>query len=227
MRYFITPALLIALKDLYSEWRTRQVVVTMLIFSALVIVTFSFAFDPTRQAVEALIPGMIWVITVFAGILGLNRSFLSEQKQDQLHGMIVAPADPASIYLGKVIANYVFVFVVQAISIPLLLILFDFQVPGDYGWFLLILFLGTFGFICVGTLLSAVSIQSKSSEMLLPVLLFPLVTPIVIAAVEATRIVLAQDASISEAFSWMQLIVVYDLVFFVAGFLLFEYVLEV
>ncbi|WP_214480367.1 heme exporter protein CcmB [Bacillus sp. SM2101] len=220
-------AWIIAWKDLYSEWKTKQLLSTMLIFSGLVIVTFSFAFDPTSNAVKAVVPGMVWVITIFAGILGLNRSFLAEKNQDSLHGMIVAPIDPSSIYFGKMLANFIFVLLVQLISIPLLFILFDFRLLGNVPLFLAVIFLGTFGFISIGTFLAALTANSRSSEMLLPIVLFPIVSPIIIAAVQATKILLVNLENLSSAISWMQLMIGYDLVFFVICFLLFEYVMEV
>ncbi|MDX8359500.1 heme exporter protein CcmB [Cytobacillus sp. IB215316] len=223
----LKSAWIIAWKDLYSEWKTKQLLSTMLIFSGLVIVTFSFAFDPTSNAVKAVVPGMVWVITIFAGILGLNRSFLAEKNQDSLHGMIVAPIDPSSIYFGKMLANFIFVLLVQLISIPLLFILFDFRLLGNVPLFLAVIFLGTFGFISIGTFLAALTANSRSSEMLLPIVLFPIVSPIIIAAVQATKILLVNLENLSSAISWMQLMIGYDLVFFVICFLLFEYVMEV
>ncbi|OIJ20401.1 transcriptional regulator [Anaerobacillus alkalidiazotrophicus] len=227
MNNLFRAAFIIAGKDLYSEWKTKQVVSTMLIFSGLVIVTFSFAFDPSNNAVRAIIPGLIWVITIFAAILGLNRSFLSETKNDNLYGMIVSPTDPSSIYLGKVLANFVFVLLVQLISIPVLFLLFDFRFVGNLALFVGVVFLGTFGFISVGTFLAGLAANSRSSEMLLPILLFPIVSPLIIAAVQATRILLIDIEQLSSAISWMQLMGVYNLLFFVLCLILFEYVLEV
>jgi heme exporter protein B len=227
MNNLFKAAFIIAGKDLYSEWKTRQVVTTMLVFSGLVIVTFSFAFDPSNNAVKAIIPGLIWVITIFSAILGLNRSFQSETKNDNLYGMIVSPTDPSSIYLGKVIANFVLVLIVQLISIPVLFLLFDFRFLGNLPLFLGVVLLGTFGFISVGTFLAGLASNSRSSEMLLPILLFPLVSPIIIAAVQATRILLVDLEQIASAISWMQLMGAYNLIFFVLCFILFEYVLEV
>jgi heme exporter protein B len=227
MNNLFKAAFIIAGKDLYSEWKTKQVVTTMLIFSGLVIVTFSFAFDPSNNAVRAIIPGLIWVITIFSGILGLNRSFLSETKNDNLYGIIVSPTDPSSIYLGKVIANFTFVLIVQLISIPVLFLLFDFRFLGHLPLFIVVVLLGTFGFISVGTFLAALAANSKSSEMLLPILLFPIVSPIIIAAVQATKILLVDLEQIASAISWMQLMGVYNLIFFVLCLILFEYVLEV
>lgn len=227
MNTLFRPALAVFQKDLMTELKSKQMVTTMLIFAGLVIVTFSFAFDPTSEAVQVLIPGMIWVITIFSGILGLNRSFLSEKQNDQLHGMMTAPVDPSGIFLGKFLANLCFVLIVQGFSIPVLFLLFDYSelTLRTSGWFLLIVFLGTFGFIAAGTLLAALSSHSKSSEMLLPVLLFPLVMPVLIAAVQATSLLFSEGPE--AIISWLQLMAVYNVIFFFAGFLLFDYVLEV
>ncbi|NBI29541.1 heme exporter protein CcmB [Chengkuizengella marina] len=227
MRDLIKSALAITWKDLYAEWRTKQVFSTMLIFSGLVIVTFSFAFDPTNNTIRAVIPGMIWVITIFAGILGLNRSFISEQYNDSLHGLIVSPIDPSSIYFGKFLSNFIIVLFVQMITIPLLFILFDYKMNGNILLFLLVLFLGSAGFICVGTFLAALSANSRSSEMLLPIILFPVISPIVIAAVQSTRILLIDVEEIESLFSWISLMAGYDLLFFVFCFFLFEFIMEV
>ena len=229
IKRLLKPALYIAGKDIYSEWKTKQTVTTMLIFSALVIVTFSFAFDPSNESVNTLIPGMIWIITIFASILGLNRSFVTEQVDDRIYGYIVAPIDPASVFLGKFMANLFFVLIVQVVSIPLLFLLFDMRIATSKSIPLLIgvLLLGTFGFICAGTLLAALAANSKSSEMLLPILLFPLSTPVLIASVQATKIVLLDYENINNAIAWMRLTSVYDIIIFVGGLILFEYILEV
>lgn len=227
MNNVLRAALVITWKDLYTEWKTKQIISTMLIFSALVIVTFSFAFDPANNTVKAVIPGLIWVITIFSGILGLNRSFLGEQANDSLNGLILAPIDPSSIYLGKFLSNLILVIVVQAVAVPLLFILFDFKVLGNIGLLLIVLLLGTVGFISVGTFLAALAANSKSSEMLLPIILFPVVSPLVIGAVQASKIILINFENMASAYSWMKLMAAYDLVFFVICFILFEYVLEV
>lgn len=229
IKRLLKPALYIAGKDIYSEWKTKQTVTTMLIFSALVIVTFSFAFDPSNESVNTLIPGMIWIITIFASILGLNRSFVTEQVDDRIYGYIVAPIDPASVFLGKFMANLFFVLIVQVVSIPLLFLLFDMRIATSKSipFLIGVLLLGTFGFICAGTLLAALAANSKSSEMLLPILLFPLSTPVLIASVQATKIVLLDYENINNAIAWMRLTSVYDIIIFVGGLILFEYILEV
>ncbi|MFJ7725401.1 heme exporter protein CcmB [Neobacillus sp. NPDC097160] len=217
----------LAKKDLYSELKTKQILTTQIIFAALVIVVFSFAFDPANNTTKAVIPGVIWVIIVFAGILGLNRSFISEQRNDTMQGLLVAPMEAQSIYLGKFLANFAMMLVVELVSIPFLFLLFDFKFLGSFPYFILIIFLGSFGFIAVGTFLAALAANSKSSEMLLPLLLFPITTPILIGVVQATKIILTNMEKLSSALAWIQLVTAYDVIFFVVCFLLIDYVLEV
>jgi heme exporter protein B len=220
-------AFFIAWKDLYSEWKTRQVLTTMIIFAGLVIVVCSFAFDPTNNTTKAVIPGAIWIIIVFSGILGLNRSFVSEQKNDNMHALLTAPLDAASIYLGKFLANFIMLLIVEIVAIPFLFLLFDFREMGSFPYFILVLFIGSFGFVAIGTFLAALAANSRSSEMLLPIMLFPLVSPILIGAVQATKIILTNIDKLPNAISWIQLIGGYNVIFFVLCVLLFEYVLEV
>ncbi|OCA91061.1 transcriptional regulator [Bacillus sp. FJAT-27225] len=223
----LRSALLLAKKDLYSEFKTKQVMVTMAIFAGLVILVFSFAFDPQNNTTKAVIPGVIWVIIVFSGILGLNRSFISEQRNDTMQGLLIAPMDASSIYLGKMMANLAMMLIVELVSLPFLFLLFDFKHMGSMPYFILVLFIGTFGFISIGTFLAALAANSKSSEMLLPLLLFPITSPILIGAVQSTKIILTNIEQLPSAIAWMQLIAAYDVIFFVLCFLLIEYVLEV
>ncbi|MEH7335475.1 heme exporter protein CcmB [Neobacillus drentensis] len=220
-------ALLLAKKDLYSELKTKQILVTQIIFAGLVIVVFSFAFDPANNTTKAVIPGVIWVIIVFAGILGLNRSFISEQRNDTMQGLLVAPMEAASVYFGKFLANFSMILVVELVSIPFLFLLFDFKFFGSLPYFILVIFLGSFGFIAIGTFLAALAANSKSSEMLLPLLLFPITTPILIGVVQATKIILTNIEKLPSAVAWIQLVSAYDVIFFVVCFLLIDYVLEV
>jgi heme exporter protein B len=224
---FFKTALLIAQKDLYSELKTKQVLATMIIFAGLTILVFSFAFDPSNNTTKAVIPGVIWVIIVFSGILGLNRSFLSEQKNDTMQGLLIAPMEAASIYLGKLMANFTMMIIVELVAIPFLFLLFDFKYLGSLPYFIFVLFIGSFGFISIGTFLASLAANSKSSEMLLPLLLFPITSPILIGAVQATRIILTNIEKLPDAIAWIQLIAGYDVIFFVLCFLLIEYVLEV
>ncbi|MGV2941761.1 heme exporter protein CcmB [Mesobacillus sp. LC4] len=221
----IRDAWTIASKDLSNEIKTKQTIGMMVIFSSLVVLIFSFAFDPTNNMVKAVIPGLVWLITVFSGILGLNRSFLSEHENDALTGLRSAPIDSSSIYLGKVLANFILVTAVQLVSIPVLFLLFDYRFFGKVSWFILVVIIGTLGFIIVGTFLAALSANAKNSEMLLPVLLLPLLSPLLIAGVQATRIILENEV-IADASSWIRLMAAYDLLFLAACFFLFEFIME-
>jgi heme exporter protein B len=220
-------AFLLAKKDLYSEMKTKQVLTTMIIFAGLVILVFSFAFDPANNTTKAVIPGVIWVIICFSGILGLNRSFLSEQRNDTMQGLLIAPMDAQSIYLGKFLANFSMILIVEIVAIPFLFLLFDFKILGSLPYFILVMFIGSFGFISIGTFLASLAANSKSSEMLLPLLLFPITSPILIGVVQATRIMLTNIDNLSSALAWIQLVSAYDVIFFVLCFILIDYVLEV
>jgi heme exporter protein B len=220
-------ALILAKKDLYSELKTKQVLATMIIFAGLVILVFSFAFDPANNTTKEVIPGVVWVIIVFSGILGLNRSFISEQRNDTMQGLMIAPMDATSIFLGKLFANFAMILVVECISVPFLFLLFNFKILGSVPLFILVLFIGSFGFISIGTFLAALAANSKSSEMLLPLLLFPITSPILIGVVQATRITLTNMDKVKSALAWIQLVSAYEVIFFVLCFLLIEYVLEV
>ncbi|CEG27813.1 heme exporter protein CcmB [Bacillus sp. B-jedd] len=223
----IKPALLLASKDLKSELKTKQVLATMLIFAGLVILIFSIAFDPQNNLTKAVVPGVIWVIIVFSGILGLNRSFISEQRNDSIQGLLIAPMEASSIYLGKMMANFAMILIVEIVALPFLFLLFDFKYMGSFPYFVLVLFIGSFGFIATGTFLAALAANSRSSEMLLPLLLFPITSPILIGAVQSTKIILTNIEKLPTALAWMQLIGAYDVIFFVLCFLLIDYVLEV
>ncbi|MGF7184033.1 heme exporter protein B [Desulfitispora alkaliphila] len=213
-------------KDLTSEFRTKEMLSSMLIFALLVIVIFSFAFNPTRETTAEVFPGVIWVAFVFASVLGFNRSFTLEKSNDALMGLMLIPADRSVIYFGKVISNFVVVALVELISLPLFFILFDYRIEGSIMLLLLVLFLGTVGFIAVGTFLAALAANTKTSEILLPIIMFPIVVPVIIAAVESTSVILGGTSNV-ELRSWIMLLAAYDIIFLVVPFVLFDYILEV
>ncbi len=222
---FLRDAWFITKKDLWLEFKFKQMIIMMVVFSALTILAFGFSFDSTQKTLKAVIPGMIWIITIFTGIIGLNRSFTLEKENDSFTGLQIAPIDSTSIYFGKVLANYVIVSIVQLVSIPLLFILLDVRYAQNTLSLLLIIPLGTLGFIVLGTFLAALASNGKNSEVLLPVLLFPLISPLLVGAVQATSGVL-NGGVLHDVLSWLQLIAVFDLVYCAACFFLFEYIVE-
>ena len=213
-------------KDLTLEYRNKEKISSMLIFALLVIIIFAFAFKPSRQTTLEVFPGMLWVAFTFSGMLGLNRSMLLEKENDCLLGLMLAPMDSAVIFFSKVFTNLLFMLMVEIISVPLFMILFDFSFQGSVIWLAIVILLGTFGFSAVGTFLAAVSSNTRTSEILLPLILFPIMVPLIIGAVQATAAIFSGQPAADFA-GWLRLMAVFDIIFLVVPFILFDYVLEV
>ncbi len=223
----------IAKKDLKQEFRTKQMLNSMVIFALLVIVIFSFAFgnessifikDINEKVVDLLAPGMLWIAFTFAGMLGLSRSFAGEKEEGCLEGLKLCPVEMAEIYNGKVISNAVLMFIMEITTIPIFVVLFNYDLKNIPGLTLVII-LGTFGFIFVGTLLSALTVNTRTREILLPVILFPVLIPVILSAVTATGTLLL-SGDIFEISGELQILAIYDIIFFVVAQLVFEYTIE-
>jgi len=223
----------IAMKDLRQEFRTKQMLNSMIIFSLLVMVIFSFAFGNestipiqgiNKKVIDLLAPGMLWIAFTFAGMLGLSRSFAGEKEEGCLEGLKLCPVDRAEIYNGKVISNAVLMFLMEITTIPIFVVLFNYDLKNIPGLALVII-LGTFGFIFVGTLLSALTVNTRTREILLPVILFPVLIPVILSAVTATGTMLS-SGDISEIWGELQILAIYDIIFFVVAQLVFEYTIE-
>ena len=214
----------IAAKDLKAEFRTKQMLNSMVIFSLLVIVIFSVSFGDLlgdSEIVSQLAPGVLWIAFTFAGMLGLSRSFASELENGCLEGLKLCPVDRSAIYTGKAISNIVIMFLVELITIPLFAVMFNYNIEGLLGLAVVII-LGTIGFISVGTLLSALTVNTRTRELLLPILLLPIIIPVIIPAVLATGKILT-SGDISDISGELRLLAVYDIIFFVIAQLVFEY----
>jgi heme exporter protein B len=210
-------------KDLAAEWRSRELISAMLVFALLVIFIFNFALelDPlTRSGVTA---GVLWVTFVFAGTLGLNRSLAVEKDRGCLDGLLLAPVDRTAIYFGKMLANLVFMLLVALIVLPVYSVLYNVNLfhPG----LLAVILLGSEGYVAVGTLLAAMAVQTRTRDILLPILLFPVVVPVLVAAVKASGGYL-QALPMEEITPWINLLLVYDVVFTAVAFMVFEFVVE-
>jgi len=210
-------------KDLAAEFRSRELLSAMLVFSMLVILIFNFALEldiKTRQSVTA---GVLWTTFAFAGTLGLNRSMAVEKDRGCIDGLLLAPVDRAAIYFGKVISNLAFMLIVEAIVLPLYSVLYSvnlFQLS-----LLGVILLGSIGYTAVGTLLSAMSVQTRTRDVLLPILLFPVAIPVLLASVKASGGILA-GAEFSEILTPLNLLIVYDVIFIAVAFMVFDYVVE-
>ena len=208
-------------KDLLSEARTREVVTASLVFSLLVLVLFNFAFDLRVERAAAAAPGVLWVTFTFAGVLALGRAFAREHDRGTLEGLLLAPVDRGALYLAKVLANLTFIGLVEAASLPAFVALFN--VSLDWPLTILVVLLGSLGFAGVGTLLAAMAANSRAREVMLPLLLFPLLVPVLIAAVKATGQAVGLGA---DEHPWVGLLLAFDAIFLTVSFLVFEYVVE-
>lgn len=220
---FVRATFAIVRKDLAAEWRSRELFSSMLVFSLLVILIFNFALELDAKTRTSVTSGVLWVTFAFAGTLGLNRSMAVEKDRGCLDGLLLAPVDRSAIYFGKAISNLVFMLVVEAIVLPVYSVLYNTNLflPG----LLLVILLGSIGYVAVGTLLSAMAVQTRTRDILLPILLFPLAIPVLIAAVKASGGFL-QGTGFSEVGTWINLLLVYDVIFIAISYMFFDYVVE-
>ena len=207
-------------KDLLVEFRSRTAILSAVVFTVLVLMVFNFGRDPTAVAAVDLAPSILWVTFTFASMLALNRAFQLELENQALDGLLLAPVSRASIYLGKLIANLIFVAVVEGVGLPLFALFFNVRILPVLGPLLVVVALATVGFVAVGTLFSAMTARTRFAELLLPVLLLPFMLPPLIWAVLATAALLA-GRPLSEATGWLRLLAAFDLVFVALAFLLF------
>jgi heme exporter protein B len=212
-------------KDLSAELRSRELISAMLVFALLVILIFNFALDldPATRREPTITAGVLWVIFVFAGTLGLNRSMAVEKDRGCMDGLLLAPVDRSAIYFGKVLGNLLFMMMVEIIVLPIYSLLYNVSLfnPG----LLLVILLGSIGYVAVGTLLAAMAVQVRTRDILLPILLFPVVLPVILAAVKASTGFL--DGSEMDLIRpWLNLLIVYDIIFSAVAFMVFDYVVE-
>jgi len=212
----------VAWKDVRAEFRTKQMLNSMLLFSLLIVVIFSFAFGPYPERIDKLAPGVLWVAFTFAGMLGLSRSFAGEKEQGCLDGLKLCPVDRSVIYIGKTVSNLILMLIMETVTIPVFIVLFDYNMPNlvEIGFIIL---LGTLGFVLIGTLLSALTVNTRTREILLPVILFPVLVPVIVSAVSATTKVLGGMLNILAE---LRILATYDAIFFIVALLIFEYTIE-
>ncbi|OGO62931.1 MAG: cytochrome C biogenesis protein [Chloroflexi bacterium RBG_19FT_COMBO_55_16] len=205
--------------------RSRELLSAMLVFALLVILIFNFALDldPKTRQESTITAGVLWVIFTFAGTLGLNRSMAVEKDRGCIDGLLLAPVDRSAIYFGKTIANLVFMLIVEIIVLPIYSLLYNVNLfqPG----LLLVTLLGSVGYVAVGTLLATMAVQARTRDVLLPILLFPVVLPIVLSAVKASGGFL-DGIEMTEIRPWLNLLVVYDIIFIAIAFMVFDFVVE-
>ena len=210
-------------KDLRIELRTKDIFTSMAVFAVLALMIFNFAFELRIPDKTAVIPGVLWVTITFSGVLGLGRAFISEKDRGSMAGLLLAPVDRSAIYFGKMLASLIFILVMEIFLLPLMVIFFNtnfISLP-----LLLVLFLGTLGFAAVGTVFSGLAVNTRTREVLLPVLLFPVMLPVLMAGIRATIGFMEGDTLI-EMMKWVNLLIFFDLLYLVVAYMTFDFVVE-
>jgi heme exporter protein B len=220
---FLKTIIAVVWKDLAAELRSREMLSAMLVFALLVILIFNFALEldlPTRRSVTS---GVLWVTFAFAGTLGLNRSMAIEKDRGCLDGLLLAPVDRSAIYFGKMIGNLVFMLIVEAVVLPVYSVLYNTNLfnPGLVG----VILLGSIGYAAVGTLLASMAVQTRTRDVMLPILLFPVIIPVLLAAVKASAGFLSGQV-IADVMPWINLLIIYDVIFTAVAFMTFDSVVE-
>ncbi len=223
MRSYLNKVLAIVAKDIAAELRTREVLTSTFVFALIVMVTFNFAFELRVENVEAVAPGVLWVAVAFSAMLGLNRAFISEKDRGCLEGLLLCPVDRSALFLGKLSINMLFMLAMEALILPLFGVFFNLPVLNPRLG--LIVLLGTVGLAAVGTLFSAVAVQTRAREIMLPILLLPVSVPLLLAAVRATGDALATAPPLVEG-PWLATLLAFDAIFLAAALLTFEYVFQ-
>ncbi|MEP7384561.1 MAG: heme exporter protein CcmB [Gemmatimonadota bacterium] len=213
-------------KDLTTERRSKAGVNAVAFMGVLVLVLFGFALGPDTEALRRAAAGALWLAILFAGVLAFNRSYQLELDGGALESLLLYPGARWGIYVGKLIANFVFVLIVEVVVVPVALVLYQVTLPPAWPALVGVTVMGTIGFVTLGTFYSAMSSRSRAREVLLPLLLFPMLIPVLLASVEASTGLLAGDP-MREAGAWVRLLGAFDIIFLVASLLAFEYVIEV
>ncbi len=212
-------------KDVISELRTKEVLFSMCFFAFLVLIIFNFAFFTGIGGDEGILSGMLWVAFIFSGLLGLNQAFGSEKDRGSLQGLLLCPVNRVAIYVGKVISNFLFMSIMEIFILGLFAILFRVSLWSILTPFALIIVLGTLGFVFVGTIFSAMSVNARAREILLTITLFPIVIPLIIASVKATEKIF-EGSPLPEIYGWLRILLAFDIIFFGLSYLMFNFVVE-
>jgi len=210
-------------KDMLTELRTREIIISVLVFALLVLVIFSFAFSIATDMTETVAPGILWVALTFGGVIGLNRIFAVEKENACLEGLMLCPVDRAVIYWGKMAGGFTFMLAVAVVVTPVFLALFN--LPIFLPRLALVIVLALVGFASVGTLFSALAVNTRARDIMLPILFLPVVVPVIVSAVKATGPVLV-GGPWGDMLTWLQIMIAFDIIYLVVATLVFEFVVE-
>jgi heme exporter protein B len=222
---FIRQMLVIAGKDLRAELRTKEAINASLAFALVILLLFSFAFDPSEETTREISGGLLWIVFAFAGTLVLNRSFAREVPNDCLDALVAAPISAAALLMGKVLANFALVIAVELVSLPVFGIFYNVQWTTQFWALVLVLALGTWGLTVVGTIFSALTVNIRLRELMLPLLVYPVMIPALMGAMRLSTDLVAGKPLSSENDVWLRLLVAFDVVFSALSLVLIDTVL--
>ncbi len=223
MNYF-KALFTIVKKDVLMEMRTKEVVNASLVFAILLVIVFSFIMEPGSEVEKKIAGGIFWMAVTFSGILGLNKTMMSELEGGNFEALMLAPVDKSAIFFGKVISNMLVLILLEIILIPLFLIFYSINIV-SHPLMIAVLFLATYGYALVGTLFSMISVRTNSREIMLPLLLLPIMIPILIAAILSTNIFIS-GSDIIYSYNWIKLTAVFDIIFTAVIFGIFSAIIE-
>ncbi|GAB7388540.1 heme exporter protein CcmB [Bacillaceae bacterium] len=224
MRFF-KQTLLIVQRDLRIEFRRKSLLLSMGIFSLLIQVVLHISFDARKEAMQAIAPGILWLPILLAAMLGFSRYGAAERENGALTGILISPIDRGALFLGKLLGNLVVVLLVAAVSVPSFFLFLKQPFPQSPGLLVTTLFLGSWGFVAVGIFLATLALSSSITELLVPIMLFPLSVPLIIGIVRLTEIALYPTLA-SDQLLWVSVLIGYDLIFTIIPMLLFDLLLE-
>lgn len=222
---FLRQTLAVAAKDLRSEIRGKEAVNASVSFALVILLLFSFAFDLEPAEIRDISGGLLWLIFAFAGTLILNRSFARELMNDCLDALLASPVSGAQLFLGKCLANYVLIVIVECISLPVFAIFYNVRLPQRLALLFVVMLLGTWGITVIGTMFSAMTVNLRLRELMLPVLVYPMMIPALMAAIRLTTVVMAGDPVGGDDQIWIRLLIVFDAIFTLLAIALVETVL--
>jgi heme exporter protein B len=222
---FAGQSLTIAAKDLRSELRTKEALNSSLAFALVILVLFSFAFEPTQEETRQISGGLLWLVFAFAGALILNRSFARELTNDCLDALVAAPISGAALFAGKAVANLALLLAVELVSLPVFGVFYNVPWTQRFWPLMLVLLLGTWGLTVVGTMFSALTVNLRLRELMLPMLLYPIMIPALLAAVELTTPLVMGQPLEGSLILWLRLLVAFDVIFTALALALVETVL--
>jgi heme exporter protein B len=222
----LKESLIFAWKDLKVEFRTKQMLNMMIMFALLIILAFKFSFGTIKVDVELVAPAILWITFSFAGMFGLSSSFAKEKDKESLSALLLCPTERGAIYIGKLISNLIVLFIIEIASIIFFAVFFSYDFSGNFLLFLMITILGTIGFVIVGTLISAISVNTKSREVLLPIMLIPLIIfTIIMPSITATGAIF-QGGSLTDIIDELRILATFNIVYFIVAIILFDFIIE-